>query len=213
MYREQIILPFITDKEVLDCGGVDHSFIDEKQRRGNWLHATIKKHASRCIGVDILAEHVAKINERGQYNFSVGNVEELTYEGEFDVVVAGELIEHVYNAGLFLDSAWRALKDNGVFIITTPNYHGVSSVLYSTIAGKEVCHAEHTCYYSRQTLCYMVERHGFTVESCHLINRPARSHLTEWVRTAVRSIRPGLSEQLVMVARKQSSQNKYCGKW
>lgn len=213
MYREDLIVPYITGKNVLDCGGIDHSFMDDKRRRGVWLHAIVARHAHCCIGVDILAEHVEAINQQGNYKFSVGNVEQLTYENEFEVVVAGELIEHLYNAGLFLDSAWRALKDDGVLIITTPNYHGFSSVLYSVIAGREVCHAEHTCYYSKQTLRYLVERHGFAVEKCQVVNRPARSHLTGWARAAVRAMRPGLGENLVLVARKQSQQNKYDDKW
>lgn len=213
MYREDLVLPYVAGKEVLDCGGVDHSFIEDKRQRGAWLHAMIAKRAQRCIGVDILADRVDRLNQQGEYEFQVGNVEELTFENEFDVVVAGELIEHVYNAGLFLDSAWRALRDEGILIITTPNYQALSSVLYSTIAGKEVCHDEHTCYYSKQTLSYLVERHGFVVDSCHLVNRPARSHLTGWFRSVVKRMRPGLGEQLVMVGRKESTQNKYDDKW
>lgn len=213
MYREDVIVPYVAGRKVLDCGGIDHSFVEDKQKQGIWLHGIIAQHAQRCVGVDILAERVAEINRQGQYQFTVGNVEELPFDGEFDVVVAGELIEHVYNAGLFLDSAWRALVDDGVLIITTPNYHTISSILYSVIAGKEVCHPEHTCYYSRQTLCYLVERHGFVVEECHIVNRVARYRLTERMRDVVRLVRPGLSETLVLVARKQPTQNKYGDKW
>ena len=213
MYREDVIIPHIAGRKILDCGGIDHSFAGEKQKRGRWLHATLAEHAQRCIGVDILADRVATINRQGKYEFIQGNVEELAFENEFDVVVAGELIEHIYNAGLFLDSVWRALKCRGILIITTPNYHALSLILYSTIMGKEVCHKEHTCYYSKQTLCYLVERHGFAVEEVRTVDRPARSRWTELVRGTVQSIRPGLGETLVIVARKCSNQNKYGDKW
>lgn len=212
-FREDVIVPLVAGKTVLDCGGVDHSFIDAKQASGEWLHATIAQHARRCLGIDLLADRVEQIRRAGRYEFEVGNVEQLRFDEEFDVVVAGELIEHVYNAGLFLDSAWRALKPCGTLILTTPNYHALSSIVYSVVAGREVCHLEHTCYYSRQTLCYLVERHGFKVEQATLVDRRARRRTTQWVRRVVQKMRPGLGETLVLVARKQPSQQKYADKW
>lgn len=213
MFREDLIVDLVEGKHVLDCGGVDHSFLEEKQASGEWLHAMIADHAQDCLGVDILEERVEQINRTGRYKFLVANVEQLDFVSEFDVVVAGEIIEHVYNAGLFLDSAWRALKDNGLLILTTPNCHALSLILYSTIAGREVCHQEHTSYYSKQTLCYLVERHGFIVENCQLVNRRPRLRPTQWVRSAIQWLRPNLGEQVVVVARKRSAQDKYADKW
>src|SRR3989344_1844461 len=39
----------------------------------------------------------------------------------FDVIYAGEVIEHLYDPDKFLDECNRVLKDNGFLIITTPN--------------------------------------------------------------------------------------------
>jgi len=154
VFREDVILPYVKDKHVLDCGSVDHRFFTEKQENGEWLHASIAKHAKTCLGVDILADRVAEINRIGTYQFVAANVEHLPFDREFDVVVAGELIEHVYNASLFVDCAWRALRDGGILIVTTPNYHAFSMIWSSVIRGREICHEEHTCYYSKQTLEY-----------------------------------------------------------
>src|SRR5688572_6855019 len=125
MYREDVIIPLITGKDVLDCGGIDHWAMSMKQGRGDWLHALIAQRAKSVIGVDILDEAVETVNSHGKYRFVVGNVEELDFDHEFDVVVAGEIVEHIYNMGNFLDSAWRALRRDGLLIITTPGHHAL----------------------------------------------------------------------------------------
>lgn len=213
MYREDVIIPLVTNKDVLDCGGVDHWAMTMKQERGDWLHGTIAEHARSILGVDILEESVEKVNAQGRYRFIVGNVEELGFDQEFDVVVAGEIVEHIYNMGQFLDSAWRALRKDGVLIITTPGHHALAKVLYSALLNRESCHPEHTCYYSKQTLSYIVSKHGFSVREVHLLSRRAASPLVERIRNAVIRLRPSLAEQLVLVAQKGYTQSKYEGKW
>ena len=42
-------------------------------------------------------------------------------DNSFDVVVAGEIIEHTFDDVGFLDECYRILKKNGLLIITTPN--------------------------------------------------------------------------------------------
>jgi len=213
MYREEVICRYVKDKDVLDCGGVDHDALGLKGPRGDWLHAIVARHAKSCIGVDILRERVEEISSRGDYTFLVADAEALPFEGQFDVVVAGELVEHVYNVGLFLDSAWRALREDGVLIATTPNAYALSSTLYASVLGRERCHPEHTCYYSPQTLSYVVTHHGFTVEELLLLPRPARWRVVKWFRWVACKFRPIMHETLVLVARKDRLQEKYGDKW
>ncbi|MCA9240044.1 MAG: class I SAM-dependent methyltransferase [Planctomycetales bacterium] len=213
MFREEIILPIVRGKNVLDCGGIDHSFIEKKRVDGAWLHDKICREAATCLGVDILKDRVDQVNATGNYHFVEANVEELNFESQFDVVVAGELIEHVYNSGKFLDSVWRSLKPDGRLVITTPNSYALSFWFHAMLSGKENCHEEHTCYYSKQTLTYIVERHGFDIEQFYILRRPARSGLRNLMRSIAHAVRPALGEQLVLVARKKPSQSKYDDKW
>lgn len=213
MYREELLLPLVAGKDVLDCGGVDHSYGDQKRNEGTWLHAKIAAVASSCVGVDILASNVGKINKAGEFRFIEANAEELEFDSQFDVVVGGEFIEHVYNAGRFLDSAWRALRPGGLLVLTTPNAYAVSNWVVAAIRGRELCHPEHTCYYSQQTLTYLVRHHGFNIEQCLQIDRPAASWSTDVFRKMVRRVRPILGEVLFLVARKQSAQEKFKDKW
>lgn len=213
MFREKLIIPLVANKCVLDCGGVDHSLMEERQATGTWLHDIICHHAGTCLGVDILADRVERVNRTGRYRFIVANVEDLRFHEEFDVVVAGELIEHLYNPGRFLDSAWRALKSDGTLVITTPNCFSWSKHLYAVVTGKEVCHEEHTHWHSKHTLTYLVKTHGFDVKDCRFVDRGSRHWILDSFRSLVAAIRPCLSLRLLLVAQKSCKQNKYDDKW
>jgi len=118
-YRIQEILKYVAGKKVLDLGCVQHS--SNKATRADWLHGIISKYASYCLGVDLLEKEVKKLNELG-YNIICADVEKMDLpEKDFDVIVAGELIEHLANPGLFLENCRNHLKDDGLLIITTPN--------------------------------------------------------------------------------------------
>jgi SAM-dependent methyltransferase len=212
MRREDVILRYVTGQDVLDLGGVDHYAFQQKLTNDTWLHSVIKSKARTCLGIDILDDRVKEAVEHG-YRFEVANAENLPFENRFDVIVAGELVEHVYSMGLMLDSTWRALRSAGRLIITTPNNCALSKMLYAMLLGREVCHPEHTCYYSSQTLSYIVSKHGFREIERHVLARPARYWLVEKVYEAVSRWRPILGEVLVHVFEKVPEQHKYADKW
>lgn len=58
-------------------------------------------------------------NER--YNVQVGDAETFESEIDFDILVAGEVIEYMKNPGSLLENAERNLTPNGKLILTTPN--------------------------------------------------------------------------------------------
>ena len=211
--REEIILPLIAGKRVLDCGGAEHNAYRERQTADEWLHAALAAHAQEVLGVDVLPAAVDAINREGRYRFLCANAEELPFEQEFDVVVGGELIEHLYNPGRFLLSARRALRPEGLLILTTPNAHSLSQWASIVLRRREQTHPEHVCLFTRQTLTYLVERHGFRDLQLSCLDRPARSRLTGVLRGVLVRLFPALCETLVLVARKAPTVNLYGDKW
>lgn len=200
--KEDIILPLIKGKRVLDCGGADHSTFLEKERQGVWLHGILAKHAASILGVDILQKNVDIINASGKYTFICKNVEELEFTEEFDVVFAGELIEHLYNPGRFLSSARRALKKGGLLILTTPNAYNLSTFFKAFFLKREGSIPEHMAFYSPQMLRHLVANHDFTVSELHYINRPARLWIVRVLRDIIIALNPLLCETIVLVAKK-----------
>jgi len=99
IYRIDQILKHCEGKRVLHLGFVQHSPKYKKQiEQGTWLHAHISDVAKEAIGLDILVDAVEDLKTNYNYNGYVGNVEKLeslNLNDKFDVIVAGELIEHL----------------------------------------------------------------------------------------------------------------------
>lgn len=211
--RERIILPLVKGRRVLDCGGVDHGAFAEKQETNTWLHGLMAAEAGEILGIDILEENIRKINAGGKYKFVHGNVEDMPFKEEFDVVVGGEIIEHLYNPGRFLASAWRALRPGGKLILTTPNALCMSGVLNAWLRRRELVHPEHTCEYTPTTLSYLVSHHGFKNVVVHKLNRPAKFAALEKARGLLIKLNPLVCETLLLVAEKGENTNAYADKW
>jgi ubiquinone/menaquinone biosynthesis C-methylase UbiE len=147
------------------------------------------------------------------YTFLVANAEALPFAASFDVVLAGEIVEHVHNMGQVLDSAWRALRRSGHLIVTTPNNFALSGLLYAGVRGREACHPEHVCYYSVQTLSYIVERHGFKIEDVCVVARQAKRSFIQRLYEALERWHPILAETIVLIASKRDERIKYSANW
>ncbi len=175
-------------KRVLDVGCCNHSNFDQLEGSG-FLHAEIAKVAATLIGFDNDSESIKEMVSHG-FRVIEGNAENIpaTNLGEFDVVVAGELIEHLSNAGLFLESAYASLKPGGVLVATVPNAWAFSRIkqLYKGLDDTLWTHPQHTCWYSRATALELFQRHGFKVvqlDFCDMrtSDQPLK-RLRDWLR-------------------------------
>lgn len=58
----------------------------------------------------------------GGFDFQKGDLMDMRFaDGSFDVVVAMEVLEHVTDLDIALSNIHRVLRDDGVFIMSTPN--------------------------------------------------------------------------------------------
>jgi|SRR3989344_3880626 len=154
--RLQIIIPLVKDKEVLDFGSVGTLQNINPTQKKKHLFLEMKKYAKDLIGVDV---HKSKHQDLGIIQ---GNAETINLKRTFDVVVMGEIIEHVDNQGLFLDNAYRHLRENGLLIITTPNARS-----WKTFFSKPFEH--HALVHTKETLQQVVEKHGFKTKDISVI--------------------------------------------
>jgi 2-polyprenyl-3-methyl-5-hydroxy-6-metoxy-1,4-benzoquinol methylase len=85
-----------------------------------------------------------------------GDAEHLVFAANsFDVVIASEVLEHLWNPHIFFDEAYRVLKDDGHLIIETPE--GKGSLLYDDHKNFFTVEIVEKMLSSRFTLC-RVER-------------------------------------------------------
>lgn len=79
---------------------------------------------ARLYGVDYSAYNIRQAKKLNKnFVLKTGNIEDgMPFkDGEFDIVYAAELIEHLVNPDAFLNETNRILKKNGHIIVTTPN--------------------------------------------------------------------------------------------
>ncbi len=194
-------------KRVLDVGCCNHSNF-ELIDQGGFLHAEITKVAESVVGFDNDPVGIKEMNQRG-YHVVFGNAEDIVASkiGLFDVVVAGELIEHLSNAGLFLDGAFASLKPGGVLIATVPNAWAFSRIkqLYKGLDDTLWTHPQHTCWYSKATIAELFQRHHFHLQELGFCDMRTRQQwhkrIQDWARFRW-ARKPDFAESVFIVGQK-----------
>lgn len=159
--RIMLILDEISSEdEVLDLGCVHHSAQNES--KDYWLHKYLCEKAGYVMGLDLLENDVQTLRDLG-YNVVAGNVENINLNKKFDVVVMGELIEHVQNVGIILSNLKLHLKDKGKLIITTPNTFNIIHFITLLLRGELKINNEHVAWYDHNTLNSLLKRNGFKI--------------------------------------------------
>ena len=158
--REDIIKPLIKNKAVLDLG---NSWGDFKEL----IQANCKKY----YGLDL---------EKGS-DYKADLNKPVNIKKKFDVIIAGELIEHIENTGIFLENVNRHLKPDGIFFLTTPNPTSFRFFIYGLI-GKEPSFGGHVKYFTLNALTLILGRH-FKIKKIgfdHYTTNTPNKHKLSW---------------------------------
>jgi SAM-dependent methyltransferase len=161
--RAKIIQEFCSGKDVLDIGCVQHDI--ENMNIDGWLHNQVVKVAASTLGVDYLKDSVQELADRG-YNVMQGDVNNpLLIDRAFDVIVVGNLIEHLSNFSGLMNNLNRLLKPDGVVLISTANPFYCEQYFYSAFKNDIIVNPEHTCWIDPVTLNQLSNRFGLeTIE-------------------------------------------------
>lgn len=146
-------------KRVLDVGVVAHFF--EASASDNWLHGKLCGVAKSCVGVDVLAEDISRLRQKG-YDVRQWDVVQEPLNEKFELIIMGELIEHVPMPYSVLCNAARMLEDDGTLVLTTPNPWYVNAIIKNLKNGTPFTDsADHICWYDPSTLYELGQRCGF----------------------------------------------------
>jgi 2-polyprenyl-3-methyl-5-hydroxy-6-metoxy-1,4-benzoquinol methylase len=159
----------VKDKEVLDVGCVEHSA--EAEASEFWMHRHLVRGARSVLGVDILESDVEELRSRG-YNIVCADATTDWLGRKFDIVFAGEVIEHVVNPGGLLSNLRRHLKDDGRLMITTPNpFYALNGMVPVFSWERRFWNPDHVAWYCPYTLASMFRKTGYEMESCYYFTR------------------------------------------
>jgi hypothetical protein len=157
---------FITERcrgrVVLDLGCRDETAL-AKVDTSHWLHGEIIKVAKRVIGVDnskdLPPEGVVTGPSSRIVRGDVTRLAEIVRDEDIEVVVAGELLEHLEDPLSFLRQL-RSLFRGRELVLTTPNATSLANVLLG-VASRESNHPDHLQVFSFKTLNTLCLRAGF----------------------------------------------------
>jgi 2-polyprenyl-3-methyl-5-hydroxy-6-metoxy-1,4-benzoquinol methylase len=147
-----------TGKVVLDIGCYDETAL-AKRDTDHWLHGRLAKTAKRVVGVD-RSDKIPPGGLRTASNATIHrgdgvHVDAHVLGGDcFDVVVAGEFIEHIESPLDFLRDI-KARRPGAQLLISTPNGVSFANTLLGLIR-REVQHPDHLqnfTYKILNTLC------------------------------------------------------------
>ncbi|MDW3219453.1 MAG: class I SAM-dependent methyltransferase [Acidimicrobiales bacterium] len=163
----------VRGRMVLDIGCVAHD--ESRMDASNWLHARIAAAASTCLGVDILDAGVDAMRRRGfdavVHDLTTG-LGPIADRGPFDVIVAGELIEHVDDLGMLFRTAAEGLSAEGELILTTPNPYSPRRVRAGQL-GIAWENVDHIVYAFPSGIAELAERHGLVLAEAATTDTPA----------------------------------------
>lgn len=165
--RIDYIQDLCKDKKVLHLGATDAPETIDAVKKNRLLHLKIKEVSSSLVGLDISAEMIQWLSKNQQINnIRYGNIEnpEDYPQEDFDVVVAGEIFEHLSNQGKALDAIKASITPTTKLIITVPNTYSLKGFLRA-VGKHELIHPDHTLHHSPYTLKSLIERHGFIIQS------------------------------------------------
>jgi len=156
MSRVEIIREFCRDKVVLDLGCVNHNI--ENASSEQWLHKTVVEVSREVLGVDFLVDEVEMLRQRG-FQVMPGDVTQpLAVDRKFDVIVVGNLIEHLSSFDGLMSNLRRLLAPDGVVLICTANPFFREQYFYSALKNDVIVNPEHTCWIDPVTLDQLSRR-------------------------------------------------------
>ena len=165
--RTDTILKWVKGPSVLDVGCTGHEVELGSPR---WLHGRLRERFPTVVGIDISEENIAALHRQGFGNVYVQSAETFELGQTFDTIVAGEMIEHLSNPGLFLEHARAHLKPAGRLVLTTPHPFCLLDITYALLKFPKTCqNRQHTCWFCPQTMKELAQRSQLKIEHFELI--------------------------------------------
>lgn len=155
-------------KKVLHLGCTDWPYTQAAVEAGTQLHFSLADIARELWGFDADKEGLEYFKTKGfdkLYYADLERLDEVELNETFDVIIAGEMIEHLSNPGLFLRGIKRFMRDDTRLIITTINAYCGMRFFYYGLRGRggisEPVHPDHVYYFSYSTLRHLIDREKF----------------------------------------------------
>lgn len=176
---------------ILECGITKSGVVD-----------LLKSEGANCFGVDVNPRHLNGVNiKQADLNDGIPD-----FGIKFDVIFAGEVMEHLFDDSKFIENAKNLLKQSGLLIITVPNLVFSANRLLM-LFGKMPLFAfapYHYHIYNKKVVENLIKEKGFEIlktTSSHLLFSTRRNKLGR-IFEILGDIFPSLGAHLIVCARR-----------
>lgn len=209
--RVDFIKQICRGKKVLHLGCTNWPYTQEAIDNDMLLHFELEKTAAALYGFDYDQaglDMIEKAGAKNLYRADLEKLDEVPLEETFDVIIAGEMIEHLSNPGLFLQGIRRFMNAETKLVITTINAYCAFRFLVYGLRGKgganEPVHPDHVAYYSYKTLKLVLEREQLQVSEFYFYDigrehRPFNRWFYNLFNDVCVKISPQLSDGIIAV--------------
>jgi hypothetical protein len=192
--RLELITREARNKRVVHVGFADAGCPGNQETSGLWLHDRLAAVAKSLVGIDLDAPAVRRAQQRG-YAALLADCEDADAVRALDaqpaeLLVAGEILEHLESPGRFLDVLHLLLDRSGRLLLTTPNSFSLRSSI-AALRGYEVAHPDHVASYSFKVLVELLRRHEWVCDEVFtylLPPGPAQQRTLRPTRIGVRAL-------------------------
>jgi 2-polyprenyl-3-methyl-5-hydroxy-6-metoxy-1,4-benzoquinol methylase len=115
------------------------------------LHRQINDVAQELWGLDIYDSDMSNYHKADAQNFVLGN--------EFEIIIVGEVIEHLWNIQGLFESCSLHLKAGGKLIITTPNAYSMINLRHAVCGHLVPNDPYHVLNFDATTLINLLENY------------------------------------------------------
>jgi 2-polyprenyl-3-methyl-5-hydroxy-6-metoxy-1,4-benzoquinol methylase len=119
-----------------------------------------------CLGIDIL-EHDIQMLKNDGFNVRVHDLCKESLDEKFDLIIMGEILEHVNDPYSLLLNASRSLEKEGEIILSTPNPWYISYLKEVSRQGFAVDNVDHIAWFDPATIYSLVDRADLKLISYH----------------------------------------------
>jgi hypothetical protein len=205
--RDDFIIQTCNGRKVFHLGATDSPMTLDKAQRGELLHQKLAPHCASLVGFDVDLAAIQLLSR----DFGIDNIvacdldkEIPTERGKAEVLINGDIVEHVNSPGSLLQACNQLLELGGVMVLSTINALSVKQSVRA-LMGREPVHPDHVAYYSFANLGVLGSRFGFQMVDCRFFAYPCVSGISKTVFNSIYRFAPAAADGICVTYRKTSN--------
>lgn len=175
--RTDLLRKICEKKEIIHLGCLDHvEMIEEKRKKGIWLHQILMDSANHCIGIDINESGIKEIKDKLKIeDIFYADITEKPFaeikSKKWDYMILGEILEHTNDPVSFLKRIKELYQEDiKKMVITVPNVLNFETFAYMK-NNTEFINTDHRYWFTSYTILKVIQQSGLVATNLRYCNR------------------------------------------